>query len=44
MAQVGQAANDVMQATGELSGQAVKRVHLLLDKMGAFMTELKKIA
>ncbi len=44
MAQVGQAANNVMQATGDLSGQAVKRVHLLLDKMGAFMTELKKIA
>ena len=44
MAQVGIAANDVMQATGELSEQAVKRVHLLLDKMGAFMTELKKIA
>ncbi|QQG36767.1 MAG: methyl-accepting chemotaxis protein [Micavibrio aeruginosavorus] len=44
MAQVEQAANDVMQATSGLSQQAIRRVHTLLDKMGAFMTELKKIA
>lgn len=44
MADVGRAANDVILATGDLSQQAVKRVHNLLDKMGAFMSELKKIA
>lgn len=44
MTQVGQAAENVMRATGELSEQAVKRVHALLDKMGAFMAELKKIS
>lgn len=44
MEDVGIAANDVMQVTGELSDQAAKRVQGLLEKMSGFMTELKKIA
>lgn len=44
MTQVSQAANRVMDATDALSKQAVKRVHGLLDKMGSFMSELKKIS
>lgn len=44
MVQVGQATSDVIQATGSLSQQVVRRVHLLLNKMEAFMMELQKIA
>ncbi len=44
MVYVDQAANDIIAATEDLSNQTVQRVRNLLDKMGSFMAELKKIA
>lgn len=44
MTGVNTAATQVAQATDELSNQAIKRLHALLEKMGQFMTELKRIS
>lgn len=44
MFKVDEAAKKVTLVTGELSEHTTKQVHELLDKMGIFMSELKKIA
>ena len=44
MSQVGCAADDVIHVSDELSQHTSKQVHALLEKMGVFMDELKKIA
>ena len=44
MDMVDESARKVLTVTGDLSEQATKKVQRLLDKMGVFMEELRKIA